>query len=115
MKDIYWIGDTRETLSDFPKEVKSEIGFALYCEQAKIPHPSIKPLRGFEKAVREIRASHRGDAYRVAYVVNLGNSLYVLHVFQKKSKRGIATPKSDMDLIRKRLKLAVEKAGEKGK
>lgn len=113
MKDIYWIGNTRENLADFPDEVSREMGFALYCEQIKFPHSSIKPLRGFKHAVREIKSDFKGDTYRTVYTVNLGDYLYVLHVFEKKSKRGIATPKPDMELIRMRIKEAEKHAKER--
>ncbi len=113
MKEIHWLSDTREILASFPEDVKKETGFALYCEQLKIPHSAVKPLKGFRYTVREIKSSFRGETYRTVYVVNIGDSLYVLHVFQKKSKKGISTPKPDMDLIRKRIKLAEEDAKEK--
>lgn len=71
-------------------------------------------MKGFKHAVREIRTRHRKDAYRAVYVVNLEDKIYVLHVFQKKSNTGISTPKTDMALIRKRLKQAEEDA-KKGK
>jgi phage-related protein len=112
MAPVYWIGDSREVLAEFPQAVKNEIGFALYCEEITAPHPSIKPLKGFRHAVREIRVRHQGNAYRAVYVVNLGELLYVLHVFQKKSTRGIATPKPDLDRIHARLKQAEQHAKE---
>lgn len=108
MKDVYWMADTKEALSKFPDEVKNEIGFALYCEQIRKPHPKIKPLKGFKETVREIISGSRGNTYRAVYVVNIGDSLHILHVFQKRSKKGKATPKPDIDLIRKRLKQARE-------
>ena len=76
------------------------------------PHPAIKPLKGFKHAVREIRVRHQGNASRAVYVVNLGRRLYVLHMFQKKSTRGIATPKPELDVIRQRLKQAEQHARE---
>lgn len=66
-----------------------------------------KPLRGFKGAgVLEVIENHAGDTYRTAYTVRFGEAVYVLHAFQKKSKRGIATPKRDVDLIRDRLEMA---------
>ncbi len=109
---IYWMANTKEMLTKFPGKVRKEIGFALYCEEINIPHPSIHPLKGLKQTVREIKSGYKGDAYRTVYAVNLGDSIYVLHVFQKKSKRGKTIPKPDMDLIRKRLKQAVEQAKE---
>ena len=77
-------------------------------------HPdNAKPLQGRDlKGVFEIRTDFDSDTYRAAYVVNLGNTVYVLHVFQKKSKRGVETPKADMDKIRNRLKQAQKIAKE---
>lgn len=103
-KDIVWLGNTREVLKSFPKKARDDIGFALFCEEIKLPNDKIKPLSGFRHAVREVTTQTQGDAYRAAYVVNLGEHIYVLHVFQKKSKKGIKTPKSDIDLIKRRLR-----------
>ena len=66
-----------------------------------------KPLKGYQGAgVLEILDHHDGDTYRAVYTVRFAGVVYVLHVFQKKSKRGIATPKQDLDLIESRLKQA---------
>ena len=63
-----------------------------------------KPLNGFDGGVFEIALKHRGDAFRVVYAVRLGDDLWVIHAFQKKSKSGIKTPRAEIDLIRGRLK-----------
>jgi phage-related protein len=69
--------------------------------------PGAKPLKGFSGAgVLELIENYRSDTYRAVYTVRFANKVYVLHVFQKKSKRGVATPKQELDLIRDRLKLA---------
>ncbi len=68
--------------------------------------PSTKPLRGLGTGVLEVIEAHRGDTYRAAYTVRFDDRIYVLHCFQKKSKRGIKTPKADIDLIKARLKAA---------
>ena len=112
MTRLFWIGDTHETLTRFPDTVRKEIGFVLFCEEIATPPPAIKPLKGFKHAVREIRVRHQGNASRAVYVVNLGRRLYVLHMFQKKSTRGIATPKPELDVIRQRLKQAEQHARE---
>jgi phage-related protein len=66
-------------------------------------------LAGFGgTGVLEVVEDFQTDTYRAVYTVRFSKAIYVIHVFQKKSKRGIATPKSDIDLIRKRLKLAEE-------
>ncbi len=104
MKELVWLADTREVLASFPDKVRKEIGFALWCEETQVPNADIKPLKGFKHTVREVRSRYEKNAYRAAYVVNLGEHIYVLHVFQKKSTTGIATPKPDLRIIEKRLK-----------
>ena len=85
------------------------MGYALYLAQIGDKHPSAKPLKGYVGAgVLEIVDNYDGDTYRTVYKVKLAGVVYVLHAFQKKSKKGIATPKKDIDLIKKRLKLAIE-------
>ena len=90
-----------------PDEVQQVFGFALYQAQIGLLHPDAKPLKGFGSAgVLEIVEDWRGDAYRAVYTVRFADAVYVLHCFQKKSKRGIGTPKKEMDLIRERLRQA---------
>jgi phage-related protein len=99
-----WIGSTRKDVRAFPRAVRRDVGYALYAAQEGEADPSAKPLSGFGGAsVLEIVAQHRGDAWRAVYTVRYPEAVYVLHVFQKKSKRGVATPKKDIDLIRQRL------------
>lgn len=107
MKPLRWLGGSREDLREFPREIRREIGFALHFAQAGDKHPSAKPLRGFGGAgVLEVVADFRGDAFRAVYTVRFADAVYVLHVFQKKSKKGIVVPKREMALIRERLKWA---------
>ncbi|HUK57816.1 MAG TPA: type II toxin-antitoxin system RelE/ParE family toxin [Stellaceae bacterium] len=104
LKPIIWIGSTRDDLSRFPEGVKDAVGFALFVAQQGGKHPDAKPLRGFGGAgVLEIVEDHDGDTYRAVYTVRLGGRVYALHAFQKKSKSGIKTPKSAIELIRARL------------
>jgi phage-related protein len=64
-------------------------------------------LKGFSGAsILEVVVDFRTDTYRAVYTVKFAGAVYVLHAFQKKSKKGIETPKSDVELIRKRLKAA---------
>ena len=82
-------------------------GYALSAVQMGENAPQAKPLKGFGgMGVLELIEDYRGDTYRAVYTVRFATRIYVLHVFQKKSKHGIATPKQDMDLIRDRLKRA---------
>lgn len=108
-KQLVWVGSSLDDLRGLPEEPKRAIGYALSeVQEGEYPR-NAKPLSGLG-GVYEIRADHDTNTYRAVYVVNLGANLYVLHVFQKKSKSGIATPPADMNLIRARLKLAKEEA-----
>lgn len=119
VKPVTWIGSTKSDLSKFPVEVKEVMGFALYEAQCGGKHVDAKPLRGFGGAgVLEVVEDYRGDTYRAVYTVKLKGRIYVLHAFQKKSRKGIATPKGDIDLIKQRLKEAeahYAKAAQKGR
>lgn len=96
-----------------PAEVVDVFGYALYLAQTGDRHEQPKPLRGFGSAgVLEVVEDVRGNAYRAVYTVRYAARVFVLHVFQKKSKSGIATPKVDMDLIKDRLKVAATRAKE---
>lgn len=107
LKPVLWVGSSKEDLREFPEELKDSFGYALYLAQTGKKHPNAKPLRGFGSAgVLEVLEDHVGDTYRTVYTVRFANAIYVLHAFQKKSKRGIATPKKDLNLIRERLKRA---------
>ena len=84
------------------------MGYAIYLAQRGGKHVSAKPLKGLGSAVLEVVSDHRGDTFRSVYTVRFGRSRFVLHAFQKKSKSGIATPKADIELIKQRLKQAIE-------
>ena len=104
---FFWIASSRKDMRDFPLGVRRGFGLSLFAAQAGETPPSAKPLKGFGGAgVLELIEDERGSAYRAVYTVRFHDAVYVLHVFQKKSKHGIATPKQEMDLIRDRLKLA---------
>ena len=108
-KIVAWIGSSRRDLKSFPDDVQDAIGYALYEAQLGLKASCAKPLGGFGGAsVMEIVDDHEGDTYRAVYTVRFTDFIYVLHVFQKKSKKGISTPKAVTDLIKKRLKLAEE-------
>jgi phage-related protein len=104
MKPIIWIGSSRRDLREMPQQVRRDIGQALYAAEQGVTDPAAKPLKGFGGArVMEIVERYRTDAYRTVYTAHFDNAVYVLHVFQKKSKSGIATPKQEIELIRRRL------------
>ena len=103
LRPVIWVGSSRRDLRGMPQQVRRNIGQALYAAQQGETDPAAKPLKGFGGTrVMEIVERYRGDAFRAVYTAHFGNAIYVLHVFQKKSKSGIATPKPDMDLIRRR-------------
>jgi phage-related protein len=104
IKPVIWVGSSLRDLRKFPEEVKDVFGFALYLAQRGGKHVSAKPLKGFGGAgVLEVVEDHVGNAYRAVYTLRFPPAVYVLHAFQKKSKSGIATPKAEMDKIRRRL------------
>jgi phage-related protein len=112
-KNLIWVGNSKKNLIAFPEEVQSDIGFALHLAQEGEKHSSAKPLTGIGSGVMEIVSDYDTNTYRAVYAVNINDTIYVLHTFQKKSKSGIATPKPDIELIKQRLKAALEHA--KGK
>lgn len=107
-KPVVWLGDTLAVLRKWPQDVKDEVGFALYLAQIGEKYAAAKPLKGLGPGVLEVLADNRGDVYRAVYTVRFSERVYVLHVFQKKSKKGITTPQSDIELVRQRLKRATE-------
>jgi phage-related protein len=115
LKPLFWVGPSLKDLRSFPEEVKDVVGYALEVAQRGGKAANAKPLKGFGGAsVLEIVADHDSDTWRAVYTVELADAIYVLHAFQKKSKKGIATPKQEIELIKSRLKAAVEHArGEK--
>jgi phage-related protein len=111
MKPLIWIGSSLEDLRAFPEEIRRVMGYVLYLAQMGEKHPDAKPLKGFGGAgVLEAVDDFAGDTYRAVYTVRFSSAVYVLHVFQKKAKRGIATPKRDADITRSRLRRAEEHA-----
>ncbi len=108
-KRVDFLGSSREDLRDFPEEVKQDIGYALYEAQRGEKPAAAKPLKGFSGAgVLEIVENFSSGTYRAVYTVRFQKVIYVLHCFQKKSKRGIKTPQQDIDLIQQRLRVAEE-------
>lgn len=107
-RNVIWVGDSRERLQAFPEQVRKDIGHALYRIQIGETPPSAKPIKEIESGVFELVDNFATNTYRVIYTVKIGRSMYVLHSFQKKSKRGISTPKKDIDLIRRRLRRVKE-------
>jgi phage-related protein len=108
-KPVRWVGSSKEDLSDFPEDVRRRVGGALWEAQIGRKAPYVKQLKGFgDASVLEIVDDFDGDTFRAVYTVRFAKAVYVLHAFQKKSKRGGATPKAELDLIDQRLKRAKE-------
>ena len=105
-KPVLWIGSSRDDLRQFPDRVRRHMGFAIYQAQAGLRHRDAKPLRGFGSGVVEVVSRHDGDTFRAVYAVRFETAVYVLHAFQKKARRGLATPKKELDLVRRRLGIA---------
>lgn len=113
LRPLEWIGSSKKDLRALPDEVMDIFGYALHLAQAGGKHLQAKPLQGFGSAgVLEVVEDWRGNAFRAVYTVRFEERVFVLHVFQKKSKTGIETPKPDRDLIRKRLQVAARRAKE---
>jgi phage-related protein len=107
LKPVTWVGTSLKDLREFPETVQDHMGYALYVAQRGGKHQDAKVLSGFRGAgVVEIIKDHRGDTFRAVYTLRYAGSVYVLHIFQKKSKTGRVTPHRDMELIRQRLREA---------
>src|SRR5262245_52916599 len=107
IRPIRWLGNSRNDLRELPKPIRQQFGFALYFAQNGETHESATPLKGFGGAgVLEIVEDYRRGPYRAVYTVRFSDAVYVLHVFQKKSKRAIMTARRDIDLVRARLQEA---------
>lgn len=109
MKPLRWVGRSKDDLDAFPGPARREAGYALYLAQNGMKAVKAKPLKGFAGAgVLEVIADHDGNAYRAVYTVKFAEAVYLLHAFQKKSKKGIATPRSHLEIVKQRLTLAAE-------
>ena len=108
-KLLVWVASSRRDMRAMPKEVRRSFGVALYAVQTGETPPIAKALKGFSGAgVLELVEDDAGGTYRAVYTVRFSTAIYVLHVFQKKSKRGRETPQRDIDLIKERLKRTAE-------
>lgn len=110
LRPLVWLGTSLRNLRAFPDEAKKIIGDELQLIQFGGMPKDAKPFKGVGSGVFEIALRHDAEAYRTVLAVQLGRNIYVLHAFQKKSKKGIATPKPDVDLIKQRYKDAKELA-----
>lgn len=107
MRPVLWIGSSLKDMRDMPEDVQSDFGHSLREVQKGRDPGNIKPFRHLgEPGVSEIKVEERNGTFRCVYTVEFRDMIAVLHVFQKKSKSGISTPKEEIDLILKRLKQA---------
>jgi len=109
-RPLVWLGDSKKNIQSFPKGAQKLLGDELQLVQFGGMPKDAKPFKGIGSGVIELALRYASDAYRVVTTVQLGARIYVLHAFQKKSKKGIGTPKRDVDLIRKRYSEAQELA-----
>jgi phage-related protein len=112
-KSLYWIGSSLKDITRFSSDVQRNVGFALSAAQYGGKHPAAKPWKGEGPGILEVVKDYDGDTYRAIYTVRFAQAVYVLHVFQKKSPRGIETRQSDVALVRERLKVAQRDYEEK--
>jgi phage-related protein len=113
-----WIGTAKKDLLAFPGPVISNMGYALGVAQLGGKHPHAKPWKGDGSGVFEVVEDFSGNTYRAVYTVRFAEVVYVLHAFQKKSTKGIATAATDIAMIKARLRLAqadYQARTEKGK
>jgi phage-related protein len=101
---LKWIGSSHKDLAGFPIEVRREMGYALHIAQMGGMYVHAKPFKGCGSGVFEIVSDYDKNTYRSVYLVNISNTVYVLHAFQKKSKVGIKTPQEEIAIIKDRLK-----------
>ena len=102
LRDIVWLGNSKRNLREFPDGVKKLLGDELQFIQFGGMPKDAKPFKGAGSGVVEIALRHSSGAYRVVLALQLGTRIYVLHAFQKKSKRGVETPRRGVELIRQR-------------
>lgn len=104
MKEIAWVKAALKDFGDFPQAVQDRMKDALAIAAMGQKADIAKPMKGLGAGVMEIALPYRSDAYRCVYAVQLGDRLWVIHAFQKKSTKGIATPQKEVELIKYRLK-----------
>lgn len=112
VRPVIWLGNSRKNIRDFPTGAQKLIGDELQLIQFGGMPKDVKPFKGIGSGVLEIALRYASDAYRVVVAVQIGRRIYVLHAFQKKSKKGIETPKRDVDLIKQRYAEARELENE---
>ena len=106
LKPVEWIGSSKTDLKRFPEPVQDRMGYAIYRAQLGRQHRDAKPPGGFGSGVLELVSRHDGDTFRADYAIRFETAVHVPYAFQKKAKRGIATPKRELEPVRRRLRAA---------
>jgi phage-related protein len=106
MKDLVFLGDSRDRLRDFPEDARRTAGFQLRRVQQGLEPDNWKPMPTIGPGVREVRVREGGGAFRVIYVALVADAVHVLHAFQKKSQK---TSRPDLDLAARRLRALTSK------
>ena len=110
LRPVVWLGDARKNIRSFPPGAQKEMGDELQVIQFGGMPKNAKPFKGVGSGILEIALAFEKNAYRTVLAVQLGESIYILHAFQKKAKSGIKTPQKDVDLIKRRYREAKELA-----
>lgn len=103
-RPISWIKGALRDFERFPEGARRTCLAALTVAAEGRKADIVKPMLGMGSGVLEIALPFRGDAFRVVYALQLGEDLWVLHAFQKKSTRGVTTSRRDVDVVRERVK-----------
>jgi phage-related protein len=112
LRPVIWLGNSKRNLQGFPKGAQKLLGDELQLMQFGGMPKDAKPFKGIGSGVYEIALRLATEAYRVIVAVKLGKSIYILHSFHKKSKKGAATAKFDVELIKKRYREAKDLASD---
>ena len=101
LKEVVWLGDSKEVVSEFPVAIKEDLGFQLYqMQQGKMPVSS-RPMKSIGSSVFELKEQDHQGWYRVIYTIQVKGKIYVLHCFKKQSAK---TSKPDLEIAKKRMK-----------
>ncbi len=114
LQPLVWMGDSRRNIQGFPEGAQKLMGDELQLIQFGGMPRDAKLFKGAGSGIIEIALRYERNAYRSVVAVQLGERIYVLHAFQKKSKKGIATPKKDVEMIKQRYAKAKERAKHEG-
>jgi phage-related protein len=118
-RQIIYLGSSRKDAEKLPRQIQDLFSDALMCALMGQKHEDAKPFKYHGGGVFEVVGDHRNDTFRAIYTTKYTEVVFVIHIFQKKSKRGKETPKEDKELIENRLKWAEqvykEQYGKKAK